>query len=135
MQRCRVSLAGMRVLIPFFAALFAACSSGSGLDGKLVVSQLSAADWGKYCDWANGRFGAVGGKSCMGGALVPAYQLNCAANVLAGSTVCTATVSQAESCTNKFKDNACDGLSAVLKLPECTNVSPCGNGLFMQSTN
>src|SRR6266487_2391968 len=102
-----------RLVFPLLGlALVAACSGGSGVDGKLVISTVQGADWTRYCNWYNGEVSGIIGKSCPGGALIPNAQRDCMAQN--PSTTCPATVSQVEDCVHKYKDHACDGTTKVV---------------------
>jgi hypothetical protein len=111
-------------------ALAAACSGGSGVDGKLAINSLQPADWTRYCNWYNGEVSTTVGKSCADGSLVPNIQISdCTAKSPAGT--CPATVSQVEDCVHKYKDHICDGITKVA--PTCNNFPPNCFALFAGS--
>ncbi len=120
-----------RLVLPFACAILAvACSSTSGVEGKLAINSLSATDWQRYCNWFNAEVDkSLTGKQCPDGSLLRNPTLDCMAKNPAGS--CTATVSQVEDCVHKFKDNACDGLAKVTAT--CTNFGPSCNALLVGS--
>ncbi len=119
-----------RLILPVAGALLTiACSSTSGVDGKLAINSLSPSDWQRYCSWFNGEVKGIIGKSCPDGSLLPNPQLDCMSKNPA--TNCPANVAQVEDCVRKFTQNACMGLTKVTAT--CTNFGPGCNVLFAGS--
>jgi hypothetical protein len=80
----------------------ASLSSGSGVDGTILVSALTSAEKGKICDWFASLVGGYGmSNTCgMGSFVPPDTQANC----INQFSICDAKVSDYEACSKSEEE-------------------------------
>jgi hypothetical protein len=102
----------------------------SGVPGNKTISSITAADKQKICDWTASLYGGYGGKVvCDDGSGMtvevtgPASLAECLAQAAAIPSTCTATVSQAETCTRAI--STCDQADDAAATSACAAMFTC----------